>query len=116
MKRIEFVGRITVDNEEPSRVDLVTSLDFLMEALCEGAELTPLYDPSISSNRDEVTIEFVVQSEDFDNAINKCIHCQVDTFVDDDGVLRHKWHEGESCGEKSPDTYATRIIEALKEK
>lgn len=36
----------------------------------------------------------------------QCKHCGVTTFTDDEGVLRHDGHEGESCGEASPDTYA----------
>lgn len=39
-----------------------------------------------------------------------CRHCHVDLFVDDQGVLRHAIHEGESCGEASPDTYAEPVL------
>lgn len=35
----------------------------------------------------------------------QCIHCGVQTFMDMD-VRYHDGHEGQSCGELSPDTYA----------
>ncbi len=36
-----------------------------------------------------------------------CIHCGVSIFFDEaDAMWRHDGHEGETCGETSPDTYA----------
>jgi len=37
-----------------------------------------------------------------------CVHCNVDIWYDfQDEVWRHYEHEGETCGEFSPDNYAS---------